>query len=284
MDESTSSICPDCGGTGWKPVVANGTRRVARCECWRTRLVDRRQAESRIPRRYQHCTFDNFILYPNELLEKAVRQARRFADAFPLVERGLFFVGPPGIGKSHLAAAVLRQVIATCGARAVFYDVRELLREIRSTFSPDADLRESDVLQPVLRADLLLLDDLGAEKPSEWVGETLNLVVNTRYNEKRPTLFTSNYEVKEDQYDPESLQVRVGFRMYSRLLEMCEFLEFDGADYRHCPSNSGPAELLSAWKNQRRPKLPGRTAGQARAQLKAGRAELKWSGGKAGTA
>jgi hypothetical protein len=71
--------------------------------------------------------------------------------------------------------------------------------------------------------------------------------------------------------------------MYSRLHEMCEFLEFDGADYRHSPPNSGPGELLSLWKNQRRPKLPGRTAGQARAQLKTGRTDLKWSGGKAGT-
>ncbi len=275
------SLCPVCGGTGWQPVEQNGTRRVVRCDCWRSHAAERLMAESRIPKRYQHCTLDNFLVYPNEPLMKAIGKARAFADAFPVVEKGLFFIGPPGIGKSHLATAVLRQAIETRGARGLFYDVRELLRVIRSTFSEGASLGEMEILRPVMEADLLVLDDLGAEKSSEWVGETLNLVVNTRYNENRPTIFTSNFEVKEDDTDIDSLQARVGFRMYSRLHEMCEFLEFDGADYRYCPPNSGPDTLLSAWKNQRRPKLPARAGGPMRAQLK-GKTDLKWSGGKAG--
>ena len=91
-----------------------------------------------------------------------------------------------------------------------------------------------------MEADLLVLDDLGAEKTSEWVEETMNLVVNTRYNERRPTIFTSNYEdMPDEDGDPESLKARVGFRMHSRLHEMCEFLEYDGADYRHLPPNGG---------------------------------------------
>ena len=104
-----------------------------------------------------------------------------------------------------------------------------------------------------MTAELLVLDDIGAEKTSEWVEETLNLIVTTRYNERRLTIFTSNYEEKEDRSDPDSLLARVGFRMHSRLYEMCEFLEFDGADYRHRPPNAGPEDLLAMWKLQARP-------------------------------
>jgi DNA replication protein DnaC len=90
--------------------------------------------------------------------------------------------------------AVLKQVIRERGARGLFYDVRELLKVIRSTYDPIVRTTETEILRPVMVADLLVLDDLGAEKTSEWVGETLNLIVNTRYNERRLTIFTSNYE------------------------------------------------------------------------------------------
>ena len=94
---------------------------------------------------------------------------------FPVVEQGLFLDGPPGIGKTHLAVAVLKQVIRTTGARGIFYDTRDLLRVIRSTYNPVTKTAEMDMLRPVMKADLLVLDDLGAEKTSEWVEETMNL-------------------------------------------------------------------------------------------------------------
>ena len=278
--------CPICDDTGWKPIEVDGVRRVTRCDCWRAKVGDALMTGARIPGRYQRCDLDTFITYPNERLLSAVQRARKFADEFPVVDKGLFFVGPPGIGKTHLAVAVLRQVIRSRGAQGVFYDTRELLKLIRSTYDPVVKTTELQVLTPVMKADLLVLDDLGAEKASEWVEETLNLIVNTRYNERRPTIFTSNYEEKEDRTDPESLLVRVGFRMHSRLYEMCHFLEFDGADYRHTEPNSGPNELLALWKNLKRPgKLPAKSGGQVRAQLREPRPEreLKWPGGKAGS-
>jgi DNA replication protein DnaC len=282
--------CAQCDDTGWRSVEDDhtGVRRVVRCECWRDRLGQTRLADARLPRRYQHCTLENFTAY-NESLQRAINQARRMADAFPAIDRGLFFEGQPGVGKTHLAVAILKRVIEGAGARGLFYDTRDLLRVIRSTYDPSIRTTELEILQPVMRADLLVLDDLGAEKTSEWVEETMNLIVNTRYSEKRATIFTSNYEDIPDDADPNSLLFRIGYRMRSRLHEMCEFIILDGADYREMPSNGGVDDLVTMWKMRKKGPLPSpRGAGrQARAQLKEpvrdSRADLKWPGGRAGS-
>jgi DNA replication protein DnaC len=279
--------CPLCDDTGWKAADdAADTRRVVRCDCWRERIGRERLAEANIPKRYQHCTLANFTVYNNSL-EKAVTLARRVAESFPVVSRGLLLEGQPGVGKTHLAVAVLKQVIATSGARGLFYDTRELLRLIRSTYDPSIRTTELEVLRPVMHADLLVLDDLGAEKTSEWVDETMNLIVNTRYNERRLTIFSSNYLDIPDDTDPNSLLFRIGFRMRSRLHEMCEFIEMDAADYRELPANGGKDDLITLWK-LRKKTLPSRSKGQARAQLREpaardGHADLKWSGGRGGS-
>jgi DNA replication protein DnaC len=285
--------CSLCDNTGWVRIERDGAMGVERCACWRDRLNAKLVAEARIPPRYQKCDLDNIVLYPNEQLQRAVAIARRFADQFPVVEKGLFLNGPPGIGKTHIGVAVLKQVVRTRGARGLFYDTRELLRIIRSTFNPVTKTAEMDILQPVMEADLLVLDDLGAEKPSEWVEETMNLIVNTRYNERRPTIFTSNYEDLPDQEgDPQSLKARVGFRIHSRLHEMCEFLEYDGADYRHLPPNGNENDLLNLWRMhpRRRPAAP-KARTPVKAQLTPTRepvrpreyADVRWRGGKAGS-
>jgi DNA replication protein DnaC len=279
--------CPICDDTGWKPIDDHGVRRVVRCDCWRDRIVHDRLGDANIPKRYLHCTFDNFTAY-NESLEQAVAKARHVADSFP-VSRGLLFEGQPGVGKTHLAVAVLKQVIETAGVRGLFYDTRDLLRVIRSTYDPSIRTTELEVLRPVMTADLLVLDDLGAEKTSEWVEETMNLIVNTRYNERRLTVFTSNYQdFPEELAEPNSLIFRIGHRMRSRLHEMCEFLQMDGADYRELPVNGGVDDLMTLWKRRKKAELPNRAGRQARAHLREpaardGRTDLKWPGGRAGS-
>lgn len=287
--------CARCDDTGWRPVDRDGVRRVERCVCWIEASSQRLLDQARIPARYARATLDNFVIYPNDELADAVTQARRFVAAFPAVDKGLCLIGPAGIGKTHIAVAVLRQIVSEKRAHGIFYDVPDLLRVIRATYNPTVRAAEMDIIRPVMEAELLVLDDLGKEKPSEWVEETMNLIVGTRYNRRLPTIFTTNHEDSPDETDLDSLKIRIGFRMHSRLHEMCEFLEYFGADYRDLPPNGGVEDLVTLWKRApRRRTLPARSAGPIRAQLSESKArqemenrrkdprELNWPGGKAG--
>ena len=138
--------CPLCDDTGWKPVETRGVRRVARCDCWREGLGHQRLDDAKIPKRYQHCTLANFTAY-NESLEQAVAKARRVVEAFPVNTRGLLLEGQPGVGKTHLAVAVLKQVIQTVGQQmapsqahpqALHFSERPLLRGLQVLVA-DAD-------------------------------------------------------------------------------------------------------------------------------------------------
>jgi DNA replication protein DnaC len=287
--------CTICNGSGWKLVEQAGRSAVARCDCWRETLVEKLLSDARIQARYRHCDFDQFKTYENATLVDAVAKARSLADRFPVVSKGLFLIGPTGVGKTHLAVATLKHVIRRMSAHGLFYDTRELLRVIRESFDPVARTSERDILRPVIAAEMLVLDDIGAERTTEWVDETLNYIVNTRYLERRVTIFTSNYPDVEDPTELNSLRVRVGFRMYSRLHEMCEFVHMDGADFRELPLNSGDEQMKNAWKarplqvpDRRATRASGALPASSSRQLRAARRpsesiELKWSGGKAGT-
>ena len=182
-------VCEICDGTGWKTVEQDGVARVTRCDCWMAVANERAIANARIQRRYAHCELANFEQHYDSLRE-AYRKALRFVEQFPAVDKGLLLIGAHGVGKTHLAVAVLKAVIRNKGIQGYFYETGELLKLVRDTYASDTN--EMDVLRPVLEADLLVLDDLGVEKTSEWVQETLGHVINIRYSERRPTVFTTN--------------------------------------------------------------------------------------------
>lgn len=286
-------MCPLCHDTHWKPTTVDGVERVVRCDCWRSESVSRLLTEARIPPRFARAALDTFEHGTNTQLA-AWRKATAFVEAFPVVDRGILFYGPHGVGKTHLAIGIVKACIETKGARAYFYEMRELLRLVRDTYNRSVEETEMEVLAPVLEADLLVLDDLGAERTSDWVQETLGLVVNTRYNAKRATIFTSNLADLPDPADPRSFIFQVGARTRSRLLEMCDWVEIPGVDVREVGPHATAEEIARYWKSaspganegtERGAKLPPRAKGQARAQLRPSRgdADLKWTGGRGGS-
>jgi DNA replication protein DnaC len=284
--------CAICEDTGWKTITIDGVSRVARCECWHQRLSVSLLKNARIPRRYAHCELSNFEIH-TDTQRVAHQRAVRLVDQFPAVEKGLLFYGDAGVGKTHLAVALMRDAIIRKGARAVFYEIRELLKLVRDTYRDSTEMSELDILKPVLEAELLVLDDLGAEKKSEWVDETLGLVITTRYSERRLTVLTTNLRDVENT-EPASFAYQVGLRTRSRLKEMCDWLFIDNFDAREVPRYP-TSDDIDNWekhspaspRNRRGSPLPPKASSQAKAQLRKrendGKADLKWPGGRAGS-
>ncbi len=284
------SDCPICSGTGWRlvervdanePAERVVERKHARpgasvdspkltwavpCDCTGSDRSTQALSRARIPRRYEHCDFENFDtgLWEGQTSspqaaswDRSLAQAKvvveAFAKNYPAAsETGLLLMGSCGAGKTHLAVAALKQLMQR-GHGARFYDYRELLKELQASYDPTHPVSEMSVLEPVLECEILLIDDLGASKPSPWALETIGHILNKRYNEKRVTLLTTNYLDTADA-DPgragtatafrmpsgqavapareDSLTDRLGLRVRSRLYEMCRTVEIAAPDYR----------------------------------------------------
>jgi DNA replication protein DnaC len=228
-----TGVCAVCGGSGWVLEAAEDRKQARPCAC-RTR--QRRQEKllaAGIPDRYKDCTLANFS--DNTLaLQKARRTAVEFIEAYPAVEAGLLLVGPAGRGKTHLACAILSELVLTKGAQGLYADFSDLLMKIQTTFRADADESKESVLTPYAEAELLVLDELGASKPHPWVLDVLYNLLNTRYNRKKITLATSNFEDEVDgaSGEREKLEDRIGYRLRSRLYEMCLLVTLRGGDFR----------------------------------------------------
>ncbi|MBI2185948.1 MAG: ATP-binding protein [Acidobacteria bacterium] len=284
--------CAICDDTGWKTIEVDGVARVSRCDCWRERTIQQYLASARIPRRYQQCDLSNFDTGISSH-RQAHQKITRFIEQFPVVDRGLLLHGDHGVGKTHLAVALLKDVIRLKGARGLFYETRDLLKLVRDTYTTQSEATELEVLRPVFEAELLVLDDIGSEKKSEWVEETLGLVINTRYSERRVTVITTNLQDLTDDTHPNSIMFKLGGRIRSRLFEMCDWIHLDTVDIREVGPHPTPDDI-ARWqerspaspKNKGRG-MPARTSGQLRAQLKspekASRVDLKWPGGRAGS-
>src|SRR3974377_1350503 len=243
--------CPQCRGTGWKMIAREGStpgRVAVPCECGMEERAERVMERARIPKRYEHCDFES---YATDLAdgrtwttqhEQSLKQGKLLAQGFvrdyPATEKGLLVAGPAGVGKTHLAVAGLKELIRR-GHSGLFCDYRELLKEIQASYNPASESTEMGVLEPIRTVELLVLDDLGASKPSAWVLDVIGLVLNARSHERCLTILTTNYfdesaapdgaarlpggqrvSVKED-----TLADRIGARMRSRLFEMCRTLE-----------------------------------------------------------
>jgi DNA replication protein DnaC len=249
-EPSTPATCPLCGGSGWRMVMVEHRGRqveqATRCECIRRQQGSRLLEAARVPRRYRHCELSNFEHEgPFRSLAPAHMGAMRFVEEYPLESAGLLLMGPIGAGKTHLAVGILKELIAQKSAHCLFYDYRELLKEIQNSYNDSVKVTEMDVLRPVFEAEVLVLDELGAAKPTEWVWDTVSHILNTRYNDKRTTIITTNYKdapplASTSESETRAVRVgreetlgdRIGERMRSRLHEMCRVVRVEGEDFR----------------------------------------------------
>lgn len=291
--------CPLCGGTGWKTVeraaasenaqrvsldkpgsMAQGQPRLVwavPCDCTGSSRAERALAQARIPRRYEHCDFESFDTDPytddpeapawNRSLAQAKLVVEAFAREYPNgPNAGLLLTGRCGTGKTHLAVAALRNVILR-GHTGMFCEYNSLLRQIQDSYNAENQITEFTVLEPILKTKLLIIDDLGSSKPSDWVREMVGHILNTRYNEQRLTILTTIYT---DQASPvradtilgmmerdaisdsrrsrrtfllptgqaipahvqDTLEDRLNGRIRSRLYEMCKTIEINAPDFR----------------------------------------------------
>jgi DNA replication protein DnaC len=243
-----ADVCKICEGSGLRVVErAGGFRAAVPCECRTERKAARMIAAARIPQRYAHCILESFeaqVPVRNRSLESALMMARNFVQGYPVETdgKGLLLTGSIGVGKTHLAVGILQALVAERGAKGLFFDYRDLLKQVQNSYGRNVETSEREVLAPVFDAEVLVLDELGAAKPTDWVWDTVAHILNTRYNDRKTTIITTNYAnlapLGTEASGPktamreESLGDRITERMRSRLQEMCVVVEMNGADFR----------------------------------------------------
>jgi len=258
--------CEICGGIGLVRVISADGRWVSRaCECQAVQRQSLLLEGAQIPERYRHCSLDNYeTAFTRQYGESAFRNRHRsekpeaikaLTDALNVARmyvreyfndderKGLLITGNIGAGKTHLAVGVLSRLVQEFGVKGLFCDYRELIKKIQNSYNAQVQTTELELLQPIFAAELLVLDDLGAQKPNDWLWDTVALILNTRYNDKRRTIITTNYPNElageGEKNDAEkaarklTLGDRIGDRMLSRLAEMCIPIEINtGVDFR----------------------------------------------------
>ena len=257
----TAQTCAVCGGTGYAIRRQDGAEVAVRCSCRRVRQPEALVAAARIPARYRHCTVDGFEIWgvtPASRQDQvaARRRTREFVDCYPSVERGLLFMGNVGTGKTHLAVAALSELATTKGVRGLYVNAVQLVQQLQMSFDGGGASRD-EILGPVTETELVVLDEIGAGRLTDWVRDLLYYVINSRYMDRRVTIFTTNYldgspaaaplaatpgavapdaAMSHPQARPaayvESLGDRITDRLRSRLYEMADVIELRGEDYR----------------------------------------------------
>jgi DNA replication protein DnaC len=239
---------------------------------------ERLLAAAHIPSRYQHCELTSFDCDSSEHGQNSLGHARwlagRFVEEYPAEKTGLLFVGSVGVGKTHLAVGILRALVRDKGIHCLFCDYRELLKSIQNSYNASVQATEVEILRPVFDAEVLVLDELGAVRSTEWVFDTVNYILNSRYNGNRTTIITTNYPDKAEQMrvdddNPrsysaaeraarrETLGDRIGERMRSRLHEMCKKVELEGPDYREQSKKAQFVPIQGSTRLSVRNKRPG---------------------------
>lgn len=266
--------CPECGGRGWVIRADGGAGTAHECDCRRRGRGPRLLASAGIPEGYRTKKLGSFRTSHDHpgvaaAMQRALADSRRYVEAFQgadgkFVTHGLLYSGPAGCGKTHLAVGVLSDLISLYRVRGRFVNLTTLVQELQGTFDGGSSITREELLRPVLKADVVVLDELGAQRPSQWVMDLLYYLIDTRYAERRPTLFTTNCSVAEGPRPREGrqenldrgadrpgrgnpLEQRIDASLVSRLYEMTARIPMDAVeDFRRAVADRGLRARASA--------------------------------------
>jgi DNA replication protein DnaC len=245
MEEmATQPVCPKCGGSGWIIIERAEVSGAEPCACRAEGRAARLEDRSQIPSLYRNASFENFNITSQDL-RAAVLAVKKYADDFPNDTRpGLLLIGEAGTGKTHLAVSALRRIMEK-GFECLFCDYQNLLDRIRSGYDAASNSADKEVYRVALDSDVLLLDDLGAHRVTDWVEDTVTAIVTHRCNNRKPLIATTNLPdpdagstmIQRSGLDrPEyrrTLAEHIGARARSRLFEMCTVVRIHHTeDYR----------------------------------------------------
>jgi DNA replication protein DnaC len=245
-----ASSCTVCDGTGWKIVERAGLSGAERCGCAAAARTLELKESANIPPNYREASLDNFQMpadnpVARQGLGTVLMQVRSFAREFPASNRpGLLFIGEPGTGKTHLAVAAMRALLDK-GHECLFFDYQNLLDRIRSGYDAASGAADREAYRAALDVEVLLLDDLGAHRVTDWVEDTVTAIITHRCNQRKPLVATTNLsdddrgkEFAMPGGDKKTIRERtlaemIGTRARSRLHEMCRVVRMPAVeDYR----------------------------------------------------
>ncbi len=246
---AAAAVCPICGGTGWKIIERAGLSGAEPCRCATEARAEALQEGSGIPPNYTRATLDNFQIPQDNPIARTglgtvLMQVRSFVREFPSQDRpGLLLCGDTGTGKTHLAVAALKAIIAK-GHEGIFFDYQNLLDRIRSSYDKSSGSSDKETYRSALDAEVLLLDDLGSHRVTDWVEDTVTSIVTYRCNHRKPLIATTNLSPDDtgsiayttpggSDVHKKSLREAIGERARSRLFEMCRVVRMPAVeDYR----------------------------------------------------